>query len=256
MYGPAMRDRALALLDDGLTTREVCFATGIDLSTLGAWLDSRQTDQKSRAHCPRCAAERTLPEPTLNYAYLLGLYLGDGYISVGGDPAKGVWKLRITCADAWPGLIQECAGAIKSVRPHNKVLTQQRQGCTEVLSYSKHWPCLFPQHGPGQKHTRKIELADWQQVIVDRHPGDFVRGLFHSDGYRGVNRVRGTLSDGDRQYEYPRYLFVNMSEDILRLCGQALDELHVAWRFSKPTTISVARRDAVARLDEFVGPKY
>ena len=27
-------------------------------------------------------------------------------------------------------------------------------------------------------------------------------------------------------------------------------------RFSKPNTISVAKRDAVARLDEFVGPKY
>jgi hypothetical protein len=40
------------------------------------------------------------------------------------------------------------------------------------------------------------------------------------------------------------------------LCGEALDQLGVAWRFSKPTTISVARREAVARLDEFVGPKY
>ena len=36
----------------------------------------------------------------------------------------------------------------------------------------------------------------------------------------------------------------------------ALDRLGVAWRFCKPTTISVARRDAVARLDRFVGPKY
>ncbi len=38
--------------------------------------------------------------------------------------------------------------------------------------------------------------------------------------------------------------------------GSATDRLGVAWRFSKPTTISVARREAVARLDEFVGPKY
>jgi hypothetical protein len=34
--------------------------------------------------------------------------------------------------------------------------------------------------------------------------------------------------------------------DVARICG----------RFSKPTTISVARRDAVARLDAYVGPKY
>ena len=50
--------------------------------------------------------------------------------------------------------------------------------------------------------------------------------------------------------------FVNKSADIHRLCGEALDRLGVAWRFSKPTTISVARREAVARLDMFVGPKY
>ena len=62
--------------------------------------------------------------------------------------------------------------------------------------------------------------------------------------------------DGDHWYEYPRYLFTNESADILRLCGEALDRLGVAWRFSRPNVISVARREAVARLDEFVGPKY
>jgi len=46
------------------------------------------------------------------------------------------------------------------------------------------------------------------------------------------------------------------SADIHRLCGEALDRLGVEWRFSRPITISVARRAAVARLDEFVGPKY
>jgi hypothetical protein len=35
-----------------------------------------------------------------------------------------------------------------------------------------------------------------------------------------------------------------------------LDQLGFAWRFSKRSVISVARREAVARLDEFVGPKY
>jgi hypothetical protein len=28
------------------------------------------------------------------------------------------------------------------------------------------------------------------------------------------------------------------------------------WRYSRRNSISVARRGAVARLDEFVGPKY
>ncbi len=160
------------------------------------------------------------------------------------------------CADAWPGLLEECKQAVRSVRPDNSVSQYQREGCVEVLSYSKHWPCLFPQHDLGRKHERKIELVRWQQEIVTSYPGAFARGLFHSDGCRLINHIRRPLKDGDRWYEYPRYLFVNRSADIHRLCGEALDRLGVAWRFSKPTTISVARREAVARLDEFVGPKY
>ena len=145
---------------------------------------------------------------------------------------------------------------MQAVRPDNKVLMVQRIGCTEVKGYSRHWPCLFPQHGPGKKHLRKIELAEWQRVIVERYPEEFARGLLHSDGCRALNRVRRRLECGERWYEYPRYLFVNESADILALCGQTLDRLGVEWRFSKPNTISVAKRDAVARLDEFVGPKY
>ena len=106
-----------------------------------------------------------------------------------------------------------------------------------------------------QAHA-KIELQPWQRTIVTANAGRFARGLFHSDGYRGINRVRAQLADGDHWYEYPRYLFANESADILRLCGEALDQLGVAWRYSRRNSISVAQREAVARLDEFVGPKY
>jgi hypothetical protein len=53
-------------------------------------------------------------------------------------------------------------------------------GYTSVVSYWKHWPWLFPQHGPGPKHQRRIDLADWQREIVAEHPDPFVRGLFAS----------------------------------------------------------------------------
>ena len=246
-------DRALRLSSQGLIDREVAEITGVSIGAVQKWRTGlRRTPQKEQqhAHCPRCDGA-PLDEPV--YAYLFGLYLGDGHIT---RHRRGVFALSIFCCDGWPGLITAAKQAMRDVMPASAVFGVQRTGMTEVKSYSKHWPCLFPQHGPGMKHTRKIELAEWQQVIVDRYPGDFARGLFHSDGYRGMNRVRRTLADGEHWYEYPRYLFVNMSEDILRLCGQTLDQLDVEWRFSKPTTISVAKKEAVARLDAFVGPKY
>jgi hypothetical protein len=254
MYSRAIRLRALDLIEQGQALRSISMSTGIARATLRAWRD--HPENVRRTECPRCDVPPTLPGPQAEYSYLLGLYLGDGCLSRVGERRKNVWVLRIMCADAWPGLLDECRQAMLAVHPDNAVAIQQREGCSEVRSCSKHWPCLFPQHGPGRKHDRPIALESWQQTIVMEHTGEFIQGLFHSDGCRITNRVRQTLVNGDRVYEYSRYLFVNRSTDILRLCGEALDRLGVEWRFSKPTTISVARRDAVARLDRFVGPKY
>ncbi|MFG1701943.1 helix-turn-helix domain-containing protein [Nonomuraea sp. M3C6] len=255
MYDLAVRDQALRLLASGLSISEASRQTGVNRSTIRVWRDG-PTGSSMTGTCPRCAELPHAPDPADVYAYLLGLYLGDGCISPVGDFRKGVWSLRIMCADSWPGLIRECAAAQGAIRPTNKVRILQKQGCCEVNSYSKHWPHLFPQHGPGMKHHRAIKLADWQQEIVSAHPGRFVRGLMHSDGYRGLNRVRHDLPSGVRWYEYPRYLFKNESPDILALCGEALDLLGVSWRFNKRNELSVARREAVELLDLYVGPKY
>jgi hypothetical protein len=240
---------SLAVLD-----RENAAICGVSIRAIRHW---RAGDRRTGQHlltaptCPRCHGSALDDQA---YAYLLGLYLGDGHITRGNK----TYVLWLACSDAWPGLLALAKQSMSVVKPSSSVfcVSPRGVGCTYVKSTSKHWVCLFPQHGPGRKHERKIELEAWQEEIVARHPGDFARGLFHSDGCRLINRVRRPLKGGDRWYEYPRYLFVNRSADIHRLCGEALDRLGVEWRFSKPTTISVARRDAVARLDEFVGPKY
>ncbi|MDX6287330.1 MAG: hypothetical protein QOG53_2815 [Frankiales bacterium] len=131
-----------------------------------------------------------------------------------------------------------------------------KEGCHLLGSYSKHWPHLFPQHGPGRKHLRAIMLESWQEDIVDQHTREFIRGLIHSDGCRFTNPVVRHFKSGTRRYSYPRYMFTNESVDIRDLFTDALDRLGIAWRYSRRNTISIARREAVAALDEFVGPKY
>ena len=42
----------------------------------------------------------------------------------------------------------------------------------------------------------------------------------------------------------------------MRLCQQSLDRLGVGWRMCRRNMLSVARREAVAQLDEFIGPKW
>jgi hypothetical protein len=37
--------------------------------------------------------------------------------------------------------------------------------------------------------------------------------------------------------------------------GDTLDRVGVEWRYNRPNSISIARRDSVAELDVHVGPK-
>lgn len=143
---------------------------------------------------------------------------------------------------------------MRAVLP-SSVCRVPRRGCTELKSYSTHWTCLFPQHGPGRKHTRPITLQPWQAELVERHTGRFLRGLFHSDGCRVTNWTRRRVAGTFTRYEYPRYLFANESGDILGLCSAGLDRLAIAHSRPRANLISVARRAAVAALDEIVGPK-
>jgi hypothetical protein len=268
MYSPHVRREATSLIDSGISYTEVSRRMGINRSTLRVWsLDRSLVDKYVGTDlCPRCEPLPGLPRQLDAYSYLLGLYLGDGCLTPAGDPARGVWRLRVMCSGTWPGLIELCAGAMAAVRPDHKVSRVPAPGCTEVHSNWKHWPCLFPQHGPGKKHDRTIALEPWQRAIVEESTKEFVRGLVHSDGSRVVNRVKRKLPDGgEKYYEYPRYHFTNVSTDIIGLYIEALELLEIPWKAhtspGKGTrrdkhVVSVSKREAVARMDGFVGPKY
>ncbi len=232
----------------GATVAETARAVGISYPTVRQWckIQPEPKQHGTASRCFRCRSDVKNPTEPGQYAYLLGLYLGDGHLVT----SARVPVLRISCADAWPGLIDACEVAMKCVLAAS-VQRVQMQGCVSVQSYGKHWPCLLPQHGPGKKHERPIILADWQRRLVEPHAGDFVRGLFHSDGARFANRVtvRG------KEYVYPRYMFTNESTDIMGLCQWALDLLDIAWKMNRRNSLSVARGTAVAAPDRHVGPK-
>jgi hypothetical protein len=98
-------------------------------------------------------------------------------------------------------------------------------------------------------------MTDWQWEIVEAHPGDFLRGLFHSDGARVKNWASRIVAGERKRDDYPRWQFVNHSTEIRTWCCQALDLLGIEWRHSSSFTISVSRRESVARLDALIGPK-
>lgn len=189
------------------------------------------------------------PEAERAYCYLLGLYLGDGYLA----RFPRAWCLRLLFDARYPGLVAEARTALAVLLPRNRVWSALRgeSRCVIVGCYSTRWPALLPQHGEGRKHERPIVLADWQKALTARHPRALIRGLIHSDGSRFMNTIR----TAKRQYVYPTYAFTNASADIRAIFTDHLNQLGIAWRASG-RNIAIATRPAVIALDDFVGPKY
>jgi hypothetical protein len=240
----------LSLVGRGLNDCAISRATGIPRPTVRMWRIGQVPSRKqmSKAFCVICSGSDTSPLPSGRYSYLLGQYLGDGSIS---RSRKGVFRLRVFTDSRYPQIIEECAESMCAVMPMNKVRVEKHPHSNMMIisSWSKHWPCLFPQHGPGMKHLRRIALEHWQVSIVQDHPEAFLRGLIHSDGCRVMNRVK------KRKYAYPRYMFSNVSTDISRLFTDSCDRLGIAWRQMNPRNVSIARGGSVALMDTFIGPK-
>ncbi|MGW2465274.1 transcriptional regulator [Streptomyces sp. NPDC001761] len=257
MYDISTRERAVALAAQGRSLSSVSRETGISRYAIRSWQARIEPVQRVGKPCPRCQEAPGSPENPAAYAYLLGLYLGDGYINA---HRRGVYTMRVVLDNAWPGIIDACEAALRAVRPDNSVFRVRKRGCAAVTSTSKHWPCLFPQHGPGKKHERPIVLEPWQQAIVDGHPWEFIQGLIHSDGCRITNWTTRLVGGERKRYEYPRYFFSNKSDDIRKLFTDALDLVGAEWttlaRGSDPFSISIARKASVALMDTHVGPKH
>lgn len=228
------------LIAAGVNDCAIARQTGIPRRTVRDW---RRRPQVRRRETD-CSTHNFSALPAKAYCYLLGLYLGDGCIS--RHPRS--WSLRITLDAKYQGIIDRCREAIDIVMPGQHAGALQRSDhCTDVYLYSKHWPCLFPQHGPGKKHHRQIRLERWQQALVDQATEEFIRGLIDSDGCRVVANDRGVRSI--------RYHFSNRSDDIRGLFCAALHQLGIPWTQNSRYEIAIYRKAATARLDEFVGPK-
>lgn len=253
-------DLGLQLSSIGLLDEDNARVCGVAVKTIRRWrrLYERRGVQRGvhggapAPDCPRCDG-RELDEAS--YSALLGFYLGDGNICrVSSRRPASSLRLSVVQDARYPASIDEIAQLIASVKTAPG-WRRNVPGAVTLESVWKHWPCLFPQHGPGRKHERLIELAPWQREIVERHPREFPRGLFHSDGCRITNWTEKTVAGKRKRYEYGRYFFSNVSADIRGICVWALGLVQVPARDDGRKTVSVARREAVAVLDTFIGPK-
>ena len=244
----AQVQEALALHGRGLSATMIGASLDIPRRTVHDWISGRVPAGRRAGEqgCQGCGhSVHNFKELPPSYVYLLGLYLGDGCISA---HPRAVFRLRLTLDAAYPRIIREAASSVRLVLPKNKVGTLLRPDhSVEVSSFSKSWPCFFPQHGPGKKHLRRIELSQWQHALVTRKPELLLRGLIHSDGCRFMNTGRAG-------WRHPRYVFANYSSDIRTIFTDACDLIGLRWT-PAGRNVYVSRKADVARMDGFIGPK-
>jgi len=113
---------AQSLLSAGLTQAETARQLGIPRSTIRTWIANGFVAKQLEPHAPGACphVDRAAENPT--YAYLLGLYLGDGCIST---HPRGVYRLRIALDMKYPEIIAECHSAMEDVLPNR--VTRFRQ---------------------------------------------------------------------------------------------------------------------------------
>ena len=193
---------------------------------------------------------QSLPPPPLIpreqfavYSYLLGMYLGDGYLC----RMARTYRLDVYLDGRDQHTIDRVSAAINALLPAHRVGLRRHGSAVVVTCYFKGWPQLFPQPGAGPKHARRIVLDGWQHDALALHPETFIGGCIDSDGCRHRRIVRGR--------NYPAYSFGNRSEDILALFARACDVVGFGWRRANRSTISIARRSDVARLDRLLPHK-
>jgi hypothetical protein len=245
MHDLELRHRALELVAAGVNDCEVARQLGVARTTVRQWRWTTGRGAPARELCWRCWQPTRRVELTPgDYAELLGLYLGDGHIS----PMPRSQRLRLSLDAKYPRIIAEAEALLRRVFPACQVgRVVADRGSTVVLwVYHRHLACLFPQHGPGKKHERPMELEAWQTGLVAEAPWSFLRGCIRSDGCSFVNRTG--------RYSYLSYEFRNWSDEILGIfattcSGLGLQPPQYADR------VRLCRRADVAELLTHVGVK-
>lgn len=245
VHADEIHQTALALIATGLNDTQVAQRLGISRTTVRDWRRPRYVRRSAVERCHRCwRPTRPVRLETVDYAELLGLYLGDGYIC----PMPRTQRLRIFLDARYAQVVGETDALLRRCFPSNRIGRLSRHAGSMVVQwvYHGHLACLFPQHGAGKKHERPVVLEPWQEAAVAAAPWGFLRGCIRSDGCVYVNRTG--------RYEYLSYDFANRSPQIRELFARVCESVGVECR-PAGERVRIYRRASVALLREHVGIK-
>jgi hypothetical protein len=146
-HAKPIRDTALRLIAAGMNDCEISRRLGIPRTTVRDWRRPRYERQWLPQTCPRCwRGTKPVRFTAADYAELLGLYLGDGYI----DALARTQRLRIFLDARYTTIVDESHELLRRCFPANRTgrLVQHEGAMVVLCVYNAHLACLFPQHAP------------------------------------------------------------------------------------------------------------
>jgi hypothetical protein len=242
-------NRAQGLIEVGVSDWRIALRTGIPRSTVRDW--RRRASPPGSRRAPRDVLNWRPPEPAA-YAYLLGLFLGDGCLIRRGGASP---QLVLTLDARYPEIIGDAVSAIRKTVPGLNVPRAARAGCIALLASHPVWATAFPQGmARGRKHQRRIELTDWQRELTHDFPTSLLRRLIHSDGCRSINRfpdpatrsrcsTGSSVQSGESADERTRTSKGQRAHQDLSLARLPFRHVRAAWSMPAPKiTVACPRR--------------
>ena len=251
------KQQIVKLLEDGWSRNKIAKELNVAWKQVDYWSKNRArvSELVDDSDLKSLAVKRVGSSPTsrTSFSYLMGMYLGDGYLYKQGPYT---WKLRLACDRKYPSIINEIQQCLTNLHLSPSICNQQH--IDEVYCHGKLLPEMFPTFD-GPKHKNALTLTDWQRAVIDEHPQSFIRGLFHADGSRYIHK--------QGQYQYVKYNLTNRSKDLVDLFCSACDTVgieykvhprpfinksgdkHVGW------TVTIGKRSEVVKCEQFLGIK-
>jgi DNA-binding transcriptional regulator WhiA len=235
--------KAINYYNKGLNKTEISKIIDIPRTTISDWIKKKPNFEKVIINFnPKDYVTSNNLKNT--YSYILGLYLGDGYINQMKN--KRTYRLRIFNDVKYDNLNKYIISELQKLFFNNKVGFVDSKTWLSIYVYSNKLPLLFPQHGSGKKHNRKIELFDWQKDIISYKY--LLMGLFHSDGCYYFNNIKGK--------KYESYSFSNKSKDIYEIFQNCCKSLNIEYTKSPKTpNTEIRQRNSVEYLKNNIGTK-
>ena len=135
-------------------------------------------------------------------AYLMGVALGDGDISVVGRSLR----LRLFCDNKYPALMKRWKIACKGVFGSSVNTISWGKNCTVVYIYSVMLRDFPWRPKCGKKWEQRVSIPEWI-TNNDEFLVPCIRGLFESDGCIYTQTIKGKK----KNYSYKRINFKNSS---------------------------------------------